>query len=247
MPQTENALGRGNTDFLLQGCLIEQTVGPQRRFVFAVRAKSGPTRLERAQRLLHRFFEGAPDGHGLAHTLHLRSQNGIGLGKLFEGEARHLDHAVVDGRFETRRRLPRDVVAQFVKRVSHRELGCDFGDGKSCGFRGQRGRTRHARVHLDDHHAPGLWIDRELDVRASGFHAYSAYHREGRVAHRLVFLVGQCLDRGHRDRVTRVHSHWVEVLDGTNDHAIVRTVPHDLDLEFFPAEQRLFNQHFAHR
>ena len=46
--------------------------------------------------------------------------------------------------------------------------------------------------------SPVFGIDRELDVRAAGGHADAADHREGVVAHRLVFAVGERLLRRAR-------------------------------------------------
>jgi hypothetical protein len=89
---------------------------------------------------------------------------------------------------------------------------------------------------------PSSGIDRELHVRAAGVDADLAQHRDRRVAHDLVFLVGQRLRRRDRDRVAGVHAHRVEVLDRADDDAVVLLVAHDLHLELFPAEQRLLDQ-----
>jgi hypothetical protein len=43
-----------------------------------------------------------------------------------------------------------------------------------------------------------------------------------------------------------MHAHWIEILNGTNYDAVVHSVAHDFHLEFFPADQRFFDQHFAH-
>src|SRR5207249_11382721 len=56
--------------------------------------------LERAERLLERLLEGPPDGHHLAHRLHLRAEGVARLRELLEGEARDLGHHVVDRRLE---------------------------------------------------------------------------------------------------------------------------------------------------
>ncbi len=179
--------------------------------------------LQAAQRLLERFLEGAADGHHLAHRLHLRGQAVVGLREFLEGEARDLGDHVVDGRLERRRRRAAgDVVRQLVQRVADRELGRDLGDREAGRLGGQRRGARHARVHLDDDHAPVLRVDGELHVRAAGVDADLAQHRDRGVAHDLVFLVGQRLRRRHGDRVAGVHAHRVEVLDRADDDAVVR-------------------------
>ncbi len=60
----------------------------------------------------------------------------------------------------------------------------------------------------------------------------------GRIAHRLVFAIGQRHRRRHGDRVAGVHAHRIEVLDRADDHDVVRVIAHHLELELLPAEQR---------
>ena len=165
--------------------------------------------LEPAQRLLQRLLEVAPDGHHLAHALHLRGEAVVGLLEFLEREARHLGHHVVDRGLEGGRRGPAgDVVPQLVQRVAHGELGGDLGDREPRGLRGERRGARHARVHLDDDHAPVVRVDRELHVGAARLHADLAQARDRGVAHDLVFLVGERLRRRHRDRVSRCARPW---------------------------------------
>jgi hypothetical protein len=93
---------------------------------------------------------------------------------------------------------------------------------------------------------PVFGIDGELDVRAARFHADGADDREAGVAHDLVFLVGQRLDGGDGDGVAGMHAHGIEILDGTDDHTVVGLVPHDLHLEFLPAQQRFLDEDLPH-
>jgi hypothetical protein len=130
-----------------------------------------------------------------------------------------------------------DVVVQLVQRVAHGELGRDLGDREAGGLGRQRGGARHARVHLDDHHAAVFGVHGELHVGAAGLHADLAQHRDRGVAHHLVFLVGQRQRGGDGDRVAGMHAHRVDVLDGADDDAVVRLVADDLHLVFLPAEQ----------
>ena len=204
--------------------------------------------LERAQRLLQRFGEGAADRHRLADRLHRRRQHRFGAGEFLEGEARDLGDDVVDRRLERgRRRAAGDVVGDLVERVADRELGRDLGDRKAGRLRGERGGARHARVHLDDDHPPVGRIDGELHVRAAGLDADLAQDRDRGVAHDLVFLVGQRQRRGDGDRIAGVDAHRIDVLDRADDDAIVRLVADDLHLEFLPAEHALLDQHLVGR
>src|SRR5262249_52374492 len=104
-----------------------------------------------------------------------------------------------------------------------------------------------ARVHLDGDHAAVFGIDCKLDVAAAGFDADLADDGNGRIAHALVFLVGQRLYWGHRDRIAGVHAHRIEVFDGADDDDVVGLVAHHLQLESLPADDRFLDQDFADR
>ena len=201
-----------------------------------------------AQGLLQGLLEGATDGHHLPHRLHLGGEAGIGLGKLFEGEARDLGHHVVDAGLEGGRGgAAGDLVGQFVQGVAHRQLGRHLGDGEAGGLGGQGRGPRHPGVHLDDDHAPVLGVDGELDVGAAGVDADLAQHGDGGVAHDLVFLVREGLGRRHGDGVASVHPHGVQILDGADDDAVVGAVPHHLHLVLLPAQGRLLDQQLVGR
>ena len=203
---------------------------------------------EAAQGLVQGFLEIAADRHRLADRLHLRGQSRIRLREFFEGETRHLgDHVVDRGLERGRRHAAGDVVAQFVQGVAHRQLGRDLGDRKTGGLGRQRRGPRHARIHFDDDDAAVIRIDRELHIGAAGVDADLAQHRHRGVAQQLVLLVGQRLCRRHRDRITGVHAHRIEVLDRADDDAIVLVVAHHLHLELFPAEQGFLDQDFIGR
>src|SRR5690606_31445984 len=94
-------------------------------------------------------------------------------------------------------------------------------------------------------HAAVVGVDRELHIGATGINADFAQHRDGGVAHDLVFLVGQRLGWRDSDGIAGVHPHGVEVFDGAHDDAVVGLVAHDFHLEFFPAQQRFFDEQFA--
>ena len=210
--------------------------------------EAGEAGLQPAQRLLQRFLEGAADRHDLADRLHGGGQHRLGAGELLEGEARDLGDDVVDARLEAGRRgAAGDVVLQLVQRVADSEFCRDLGDREAGRLRGQRGRARDARVHLDDHEAAVGGVDGELHVGAAGLHADLAQHRDRGVAHQLVFLVGQGQRRRHGDGIAGVHAHRVDVLDRADDDAVVRPVADHLHLIFLPAEHALLDQHFGGR
>src|SRR5690606_9965726 len=102
--------------------------------------------------------------------------------------------------------------------------------------------ARHARVHLDDHHAAVDRVDTELDVGTTGFHTDLAQHRQGGAAHDLVFLAGQGLGRSHGAGVTAMHTHGVEVLGRGADAAALRLDAQPRPLVFLAAALRLVDQ-----
>ncbi len=233
---------------------LRHHLGAQRRVAFFSRAagndlvETAQIVLEAAQRLLQRFLEGPPDGHGFADRFHLRAETRLGLGKLLEGEARHLGHDVVDGRLERRGRgAAGNLVLQLIEGVADGELRRHARNRETGRFRGECRRARHPRIHLDDDQPAVAGIDGELHVGAAGVDADLAQHRDRGVAHELVFLVGERLRRRDRDRVAGVNAHGIEVLDGADDDAVVLAVADHLHLELLPAEHRLLEQHLVGR
>ncbi len=201
--------------------------------------------LEPAECLLEGLAEGTPDGHDLTHRLHLRGQPVVGIGKLLEGEAWNLRDHVVNAGLEGGGRPPtRDLVVEFVERITDGELGRDARDREARRLRGECRGTRHARVHLDDDHLAVRGVDRELHVGAAGVDTDLAQHRGRGVAHDLVFLVGQRLRGCDGDRIAGVNAHRVEVLDRADDDDVVGPVTHHFHLVLLPAEHRLFEEHF---
>ena len=200
---------------------------------------------EPAQRLLHRFGEAASDRHDLADRFHRGRQLVFRSLELLEREARDLGDDIVDSRFETGRGGAGDLVLDFVERVTHRQLRGDACDREAGGLRCQRGRPRHARVHLDHDQSTVGGIDRELDVRTAGFDTDLAQHLDAGGAHDLVFLVGQRQRGRDGDAVAGMHTHRIDILDRADDDAIVLAVAHHLHLVFFPTEERFLDQHFG--
>ena len=203
--------------------------------------------LARAHRLHERLAERAPDRHRLADRLHVRRQPGVDAMELLEREARPLDDDVVDRRLEAGRRGARDVVGDLLERVADGEAGGDLGDREAGRLGGERRGARDPRVHLDHDDLAALRVDRELHVRAAGFDADGADHRDRLVAQALVGLVAEALLRRDGDRVAGVDAHRIDVLDRADDHDVVVAVAHHLELELAPAEHRLLDQHLADR
>ena len=241
VPDLQDALRRARAQVVHEGGPVDARDGG-----IVARVEARPPVLERAQGLVERLLERAPDPHGLAHRFHLRGEPLVVAREFLEIPARHLHDHVVDGGLERGRGLAGDVVRDLVQPVADRELGGDLGDREPGRLRGERGAARHARVHLDHDHVARFAVEGELDVGAAGLHPDACHDLLGRIPHGLVLDVGQRLGRRDRDAVAGVDSHGVEVLDRADDHEVVRVVAHDLELVLLPAEHRLLDQHLVH-
>ena len=157
--------------------------------------------------------------------------------ELLERKARDFYHAIIDRRFKAGRRFARDIVFDFIECVADREFCRDFRNRKPRCLRCQRTGTRDARIHLDHDHAAVVRVDSKLNVRSSGLDTDLTNDRKSGIAHHLVFLVSERLNGRDRDRIAGVHTHGIEILDGTDDHTVVHTIAHHFHLEFFPADQ----------
>ena len=218
---------------------------------FAVRGQGRQTVLtgfKTAQRLLERLLEGRPDRHHFTHGLHLRGETVIGLRELLKGKTRDLGDNVVNRRLKGRgRSAPGDVVFEFVKRVAHRKFGGDLGNREPRCLGGQGRGARDTRIHFDDNQTPVFGVHGKLHVAAARIHTDFTQHRNRRVTHDLVLAVREGLRRSHRNRVTRMNAHGVEVFDGADDDAVIRLIAHDFHLVLFPPEKRLFDEKFVRR
>jgi len=116
-----------------------------------------------------------------------------------------------------------------------------FADREAGGLAGQRRAARHARIHFDHYHLaifPGspriARSNRRFSTPTSRMIAAAAS------AHALVFLIRQRPGAGaHRNRITGVHTHRVEILDGADHHEVVAKIPHHLEFVFLPPEARI--------
>ena len=196
--------------------------------------------LQTANCFLERFFERAADRHRLADRLHLNAKRRVGFGEFLESPTRDLRHDIVDRRFEAGQSLARDIVADFVQPISDGQLGGDFRDRKTGRLRSQCAAATDSRIHFDNDHPPGFRIDRKLHVRAARLDTDLAHAGDRGVTHPLVFFVAQSLSGCDRDRIARVNSHRVEVLNRTNDDDVIGHVAHHFHLVLFPADDRFF-------
>ena len=85
--------------------------------------------LQHSQGLLDDLGERAPDGHDLAHRLHLRADAVVDLAELLQVPPRELADDVVEGGLKERAGAARDGVRQVGQGVAQGDLGGDVGQG----------------------------------------------------------------------------------------------------------------------
>ena len=201
--------------------------------------------LQAADGLHQRPFKGVANGHDLAGGLHLGTQGAAGGGELVEGQARDLQHAVVQRGFEAGGRLSGHGVGNLVQRIAQGDLGGHFCDGIAGGLGGQGGGAGHAGIDLDDRILVGIRVQGQLHV-APAFDLQRGDDVQGCGAQHLIFPVGQRLRGGHHDGVAGVHAHGVDVLHGADLDHISGGIPHDLELDLLPAGDAPLDQHLPH-
>ena len=81
-----------------------------------------------------------------------------------------------------------------------------------------------------------------MNVGAACFNTNLAQYSERGVSHELVFLIRQGLSGCYRNRVTGVDTHGIEILDRTDDDAVVVLVSNDLHLKLFPTNKRFVDE-----
>ena len=141
----------------------------------------------------------------------------------------------------------RDVVGDLVEGVADRHFRRDLGDREAGRLGRQRARSGDPGVHLD-HDDPAIGrVHGELDIAAAGVDADFADDVDADVAQALVFAVRERQCGRDCDRVARVHSHRVEVLDGADDNDVVGAVAHDLEFVLLPPKDGLLQEHLRHR
>ena len=205
-----------------------------------------PRLLEPAERLVERRAEGPVDRHHLAGRLHLAAERPVRARELVEREARQLDHHVVERGLEGGDGRAGDHVRDLRQPPPDRDLRRDPGDRIAGRLRGERRRSRDARVDLDHRVVGRVGRERELDV-AAALDAERPDDRQRRAAQPLVDRVGQGLDRRDDDRVAGVDAERVDVLHRADRDARVVGVAHHLVLDLLPADEAALDHDLADR
>ena len=104
--------------------------------------------------LLQRFFEGTADSHDLAHGLHLRPKIFVSARKFLELPLGYFHYDVIQRRLEAGGSFARNVVGNFIQRITYGELGGNFCNRESGRLRRECRRARDPRIHLNHNHSP---------------------------------------------------------------------------------------------
>ena len=199
---------------------------------------------QRACRFQDSALKIAVDGHDFARRLHLRAEGVIGENEFVERPAREFHDAVVNRRLETRLRLLRHSVRDFIERIADGNFGGNLRNGVSRRLRRQRRGTADARIDLDDIVAIAVRIECILRV-AAAFDIQLTDDAERRTAQHLIVMIGQRLRRCDDDAVSRMNTDGIEVLHAADRDAVVVAVTHDFILNFFPTGNASFNEHLT--
>ena len=237
LSNVENTLWCWLADELIKVLLVKGIV--------AVSAQTSAILLQGTKRLLQGFLKGSAHGHSLANRLHARGQNAAGALELDKGKARNLNYAVVDGRLKGGRSCLGDVVGNLVKRVANREQSSHLCNWETSCLGSQRRGAADTRVHLNDNDAAVSWVDRKLNVRTTASNAYTLENSNGVVAEVLELFISERLSWSNGNGVSRVNTHWIEVLDGADNNTVTCGIAHDLHLNLFPAFNGLLYQHLV--
>src|SRR5699024_9380455 len=147
------------------------------------------------------------------------------------------------GGFEAAQRLAGQIIGQFVERVADGEARGELGDRVTSGLRGQRRGARNARVHLDYDDAPGIGVDRELDVTTARGHVDSANDLDADFADLLVFGLRERYGWRDGNRIAGVDAHGVNIFNRAHRNDVIGGVAYKFELVFLPTEDRFFEQY----
>ncbi len=233
---TQSLLGLNQTALGWALDLLKQLIQLGARRNRTVPVEVGASFVNRTKRLAQCLGEVTSQGHCFSNRLHGGGQRVICSWELLKRETRNLNNHVVDGWLKRSRSGTGDVVLDLIQGVADSHLRSDLGNWVTSSLRSQRRGTRHTWVHLNNDDSAGLWVHRVLDVTATGVHTNFADYGNTDVAQLLVFAVSESQRWSNSDRVTGVHTNWVNVLNGTNDCNVVVLVAHEFQLVLFPTQ-----------
>ena len=188
---------------------------------------------QRAEGFQERAFERAVERHDFAGRFHLGADGTICEGEFFEWPAREFAYDIVDGWFEAGFRIAGDGIGDLIEVQAEGDLRCDFCDRVAGGFRCERGGTADTRIDFDNIVLVRLGVKTVLDI-AAAFDLEVADDIKRCGTEHLVLAIGQRLCRSDNDGVAGMDTDRIDIFHGADDDAVVRTVAHDFEFDFFP-------------
>ena len=135
--------------------------------------------LQRTQCLHQSFGERTANRHCFANALHRRSKTWISISEFFKGKPWSLHDDVIQRWLKRSRSDLRNIIHNFVERVSDRQFGSNLCDRKARSFRCKCARSRDSWVHLDNDYSAIIGIYCELNVAATCGHTNLANNIDG--------------------------------------------------------------------
>ena len=201
---------------------------------------------QRAEGFQERAFERAVECHDFAGRFHLGTDGTICEGEFFEWPAWEFAYDIVDGWFEAGFRIAGDGIGDLIEVQAEGDLRCDFRDRVAGGFRCERGGTADTRIDFDDVVLVRLGVKAVLNI-AAAFDLEVADDVKRCGTEHLILAIGQRLGRSDDDGVTGMDTDRIDVFHGADDDAVVRTVSHDFEFDFFPAGDAAFYEDLIDR
>ena len=205
--------------------------------------QTGTADFQRADRLLHGFFEVRTDAHDFAHSLHLGTESIFRLRELFKRPAGELDYHIVAGGsvFIHRAIAP---VGHFVQSHAGSHLGGKHRDRAAGGLTGQSTGTAGTGVDFNNRNFIGHRVVGKLHVAAAD-HAHGIQNPVTVILQAFLQFFGNSQHRSNAETVTGMHTHRIHVFDIADGDLFTVGIAHDFQFQLFPAGNALFDQHLT--
>ena len=204
------------------------------------------TQFDTSDSLHDTLFKGSTDCHDLTGSLHLGTEGTFCIDKLVKRPLGEFDDQVVQCRLKAGIGCTGNGVDNLVHRITDSDLGCNLCNRVTGCLGSQRGRTGNTGVYLDNRILHRFRMECKLAV-ASAFDFQLRNDVQSSGTQHLVFFICQCNSRSNDNRVTGMDTNRVEVFHRADGDDIVLSVTDDLELDFLPAGDTLFNQNLGNR
>ena len=195
--------------------------------------------------LLEGLLIGLADGHDLTDGPHLGAKLVLNALELLEGEAGELDDDVIAVGLVL---VQGAVLAagDVLQSQAGGQHGGHQRDGETGSLGGQRGGTGGTGVDLNNDDAVGHGVVGKLHVGAAD-DLHGLDDLEGLLLQTALAVLRDGQHRSGAEGVTGVDTQRVDVLDEADGDHVVVGVANDLDLQLFPAQDGLLDQHLTHQ